>query len=285
MNATAWPHRPQLDLAFARRGDRTVLERRLFRWPFVVTRTFALDRVPAHLLTTILQTSSGAVHGEDRLAQRFAIGPGAAAHCTTQGASPIHRAPPGLTTRDAVDIRVAPGGYFEYWPKARILFPDAALDQTVDVDCARGAAALVGDAFTVHDPEAQGRAFRHLCATLTLRCEGETLAIDRLDIRGLGRGPTAGFKAFGTAVFMLPGRRESHARLAEVLSGALAGDPALYAAASLLPHEAGLGVRLASPELRHVTAGLELVRTHVRHQTYGASPTRRQGCDEPIRPG
>ena len=49
----------QLDLSFARRGDRTVLDRRRFRWPFVLTRTFALDSCPRHMLTVIVQTSSG----------------------------------------------------------------------------------------------------------------------------------------------------------------------------------------------------------------------------------
>ena len=70
VNGVAPASAPQLDLAFARRGDRTVLDRRLFRWPFVLTRTFALDRAPAHMLTVIVQTSSGAVHGGDRLRQR-----------------------------------------------------------------------------------------------------------------------------------------------------------------------------------------------------------------------
>ena len=272
MNGIAPASRPQLDLAFVRRGDRTVLDRRLFRWPFVLTRTFTLDRVPAHLLTVILQTSSGAVHGEDRLAQRFSIGPGAAAHCTTQGASPIHRADPGATTRDAVDIHVAPGGYFEHWPEARILFPDAALDQTIDVDCDRGGAALVGDAFTVHDPEARGRSFRRLRSTLKLRCSGEILAMDRLDIRGLGRGPTATFKAFATVVLLRPGEDEAAGRLVGTLAAALAPHETVYAAPSLLPAGAGLVVRLASRELRHVRMGMSLVRSQVRHALYGTAP-------------
>lgn len=274
MSVTVQAPRPQLDLVFARRCERTVLDRRLFRWPFVITRTFTLDRVPAHLLTVILQTSSGAVHGDDRLAQRFSIGPGAAAHCTTQGASPIHRADPGDTTREAIHIQVASGGYFEHWPEARILFPDAALDQTIDVDCERGGAALVGDAFTVHDPEARGRSFRRLCSTLTLRCTGETLAIDRLDIRGLGRGPTAAFRAFSTLVLFQPAAEDNAAgRLVEALAAALAQHETVYAAASPLPARAGLVVRLASRELRHVRMGMSLVRSHIRHTLYGAAPT------------
>ena len=123
----------QLDLVFARRGERTVLGRRLFRWPFVLTRTFALDRVPAHMLTVTLQTSSGAMHGGDRLHQQFHVQGGAAAHVTTQGASSIHRADPGLTTEERVTITVEEGGYMEYLPEPRILFPGAALDQTIEM--------------------------------------------------------------------------------------------------------------------------------------------------------
>lgn len=278
MNGIHQPSRPQLDLAFARRGDRTVLDRRLFRWPFVLTRTFMLDRVPAHLLTVFLQTSSGAVHGEDRLAQRFAIGAGAAAHCTTQGASPIHRAGPGVITRDMIAIEVAPGGYFEYWPEARILFPGAALDQTIDVECAPGATALVGDAFTVHDPEARGRSFRQLCSTLTLRCRGETLAIDRLDIGGMGRGPTAAFRAFGTAVLVRPGEGAATAPLLDALAAALTRHETIYAAASPLPADAGLVVRLAGRDLRDVRVGMSLVWNHTRHALYGTAPMPGRAC-------
>jgi hypothetical protein len=149
-----------------------VLAGRRFRWPFVLTRTFALDSCPSHMLSVIVQTSSGAVHGEDRLSQRFDVREGAAAYVTTQGASPIHRAGAGSESRDGVTLAVARGGYLEYLPEARILFPDSALDQTIEIECALGGMALVSDAFTIHNLGG-ARGFRRFRSTTVLRCDGD----------------------------------------------------------------------------------------------------------------
>ena len=60
--------RPQLDLCFARRGDVTVLERRRFRWPFVLT--WSLAQIPNAVsfgivatVTTELFTGSNGIGG------------------------------------------------------------------------------------------------------------------------------------------------------------------------------------------------------------------------------
>lgn len=273
----------QLDLAFARRSDRTVLERRLFRWPFVLTRTFALDRAPSHMLTVIVQTSSGAVHGGDRLRQRLHVRDGAAAHVTTQGASVVHRADPGVTTSETVSIRVEDGGYLEYLPEPRILFPDAALAQTIEIDCAIGGVALISDVFTIHDPEVRGRSFRSLASTTILRCGGEPVMVDRLDIRALAPGRTAEFTAFGSLTLAAPGHTEGIAALSDALSTMLATIPGLYGAASLLPGEAtGIGVRLAGRDLRAARAGAKAAWRLVRQAFYAVPPpSRRKGDDDP----
>lgn len=277
--------RAQLDLVFARRGERTVLSRRLFRWPFVLTRTFALDRVPAHMLTVILQTSSGATHGGDRLHQRFYVQGSAAAHVTTQGASSIHRADPGFTTEERVAIAVDEGGYMEYMPEPRILFPDAALDQTIEIDCAAGGVALVSDAFTIHDPEARGRCFRRLASTTTLRSDGEDpVLVDRMDISGLGRGRMTRYAAFGSVLLATPGRTDGMEALAEELTASFALIPNLYGAASMLPGgDVGIGARLAAHDLRAVAAGIQVAWIAVRRLFYSAPPpSRRKGDDHPL---
>jgi urease accessory protein UreH len=166
--------RPQLDLSFVRRGARTTLDRRGFRWPFVLTRTFALDPHPRHMLTVFVQSSAGALHGEDRLSQRLAVGENAAAHVTTPGASPVHRANPGVESRENVTLRAAAGACLEYLPEPRILYPDAALEQTVDIDCSEGGSVLTADAFTVHDPSGAGHSFRRFRSSTTLRCDGRS---------------------------------------------------------------------------------------------------------------
>lgn len=277
--------RARLDLVFARCGERTVLSRRLFRWPFVLTRTFALDRVPAHMLTVILQTSSGAMHGGDSLHQQFHVQGSAAAHVTSQGASSIHRANPGLTTEEKVTIRVEDGGYIEYLPEPRILFPNAALDQTIEIDCAAGGVALVSDAFTSHDPEAKGHCFRRLASTTILRCDGnDPVMTDRMDISGFGRGRTAGYAAFGSVLLATPGRTDGVEVLAEELTVNLATIPGLYVAASTLPGgNVGIGVRLAAHDLRAVTAGIQGVWIATRRLLYSTPPfSRRKGNDHPL---
>lgn len=281
MNALV-PHRPaQLDLSFVRRGDRTVLDRRLFAWPFVLTRTFLLDPVPAHMLTVIIQTSSSALHGEDRLIQRIHLGQGAAAHLTTQGASPVHRAHKGMTGREAVDIVVGPDAFLEYLPEPRILFPGAALEQTVDIDCAPSAALIVSDAFTVHDPERSGRGFRQLASIVTLRFDGgEPALTDCFDIAHLRRGRFARYAAFGSMFMVAPLPVEILERLALELSAALAAIPDLYGAASLLPGAIGIGVRLAADDLRAVRAGRDLAWIAFRRQLCDEAPaSRRKGDD------
>jgi urease accessory protein len=271
----------QLDLSFARRGDRTVLDRRRFRWPFVLTRTFALDSCPHHMLTVIVQTSSGALHGEDRLSQWFEVGENAAAHITTQGASAVHRASGGLESRDSARLSVAQGGFLEYLPEPRILFPGAALEQTLEIECAPGGTALVCDAFTIHDIGCRGCGFRRFRSATILRCGGDPVLVDRMDIDGLIAGKSASFRAFASLVVAAPGWSAAVAPLADELSASLASLPGLYGAASLLPAEAGMGVRLAGRELRNVRAGIATIWFGVRSALYGAPPDSRRKGDDP----
>ena len=260
----------QLDLSFARRGERTVFDRRLFNWPFVLTRTFFLDAAPAHQLTAIVQTSGGAVLGKDRLVQRICVGRDAAVHIKTQAATAVYRAPPGLVTHEAVSLRVAEGGMLQYLPEPRILFPDAALIQTIDLDCAPGGTAIVSDAFTVHDPTGAGRSFRLFESTMTLRRSGADPAmIDRMQIAGLDPRQLRRHSAFGTLVAVTSLPASTLEPMALDLSAQLAGVPGLFAAASLLPADLGVGLRFAGTDLRSLRAGIELALTALRSHLFG----------------
>lgn len=260
----------QLDLSFVRRGDRTVFDRRLFSWPFVLTRTFFIDVEPAHQLTAIVQTSGGAILGEDRLVQRISVGSGAAVHIKTQAATAVYRAPPGLVTHEAISLRVAEGSILQYLPEPRILFPDAALTQTIDLDCAPGGTAIISDAFTVHDPTGVRRSFRSLESTITLRRNGaEPVMIDRMEISGLAPRQLRRHTAFGTLVVVTPLPATALEPMALDLSARLAGIPGLYAAASLLPAELGLGLRFAARELRELRSGIKLALVALRSRLFG----------------
>ncbi|MBO9101699.1 urease accessory protein UreD [Rhizobium sp. rho-13.1] len=274
-------YQPQLDLGFVRRGDRTIIDRRLFSWPFVITRTFWLDQCPADMLTVILQTGSGAMHGEDFLAQRIWLGEGASVHLTTQGATSVHRADPGCSAREAIDISVAAGGFLEYLPEPRILFPDAALSQSIDINCAANATAIVSDAFTVYDPENRGRSFQRMEATTRLRIDGgQPVMVDRLDITNLSSGRRqAQYTSYGSMILVAAKPVETLERLSLQISARMESIPNLYAAASVLPGQAGVGVKLAGGDLRSLRAGLEVAWTAFRIHCCGATPPSRRKAD------
>ncbi|UFZ05929.1 urease accessory protein UreD [Bradyrhizobium ontarionense] len=253
------PDRLRLDLAFVRRGGRTVIDRRLFAWPFVLTRSFHTDAERPDRLSVILQTGSGAVHGEDRLTQRFTLGPGVAVSVTTQGATSVHRAEEGMRAVERVQLHVAAGASLDYRPEPRILFPDAALCQVLELDCAHDASALATDAFTMHDPDGRGRLFREFDSTLIVRRPGEDpFLIDRMHLSRPDAALFKGHRAFGSALLVLPPGHDPGG-VSRRLGGALARIDGLYAAASLLPAGAGIGVRLAAREMRRLRAGFDQV--------------------------
>jgi urease accessory protein len=264
MRAIAAGERALLDLSFVRRGGRTVIDRRLFAWPFVLTRSFHVDRDRPDRLTVILQTGSGAVHGEDNLAQRLTLGPGTAVCLASQGATSVHRAEPATRTRESVKLYVENGASLEYLPEPRILFPDAALSQTIELDCAIDAYALIFDAFTMHDPIGTGRPFRELESTFCLRRSGsEPLLIERTRLHRPERSIFRGYGAFGSAFMVLP---TGHDRvdIQKKLATALEGIRGLYGAASASPAQAGLGIRLAALELRCVRQAFESIKAIYR---------------------
>ncbi|WP_316202396.1 MULTISPECIES: urease accessory protein UreD [unclassified Bradyrhizobium] len=263
---------PRLDLSFVWRGGRTVIDRRLFAWPFVLTRSFHTDAARPDLLSVILQTGSGAVHGEDRLTQRFTLHAGAAVCVTTQGATSVHRAEPGARAMEQVLLRVETGATLDYRPEPRILFPGAALCQVLELHCAADALALVTDAFTMHDPDGQGRLFRELDSALVVRRTGEApLLIDRMQLRDPDVAVFNGHRAFGSAVLMLPLTNDLTA-LRQRLADALSCIDGLYAAASLLPESAGLGVRLAGRQMRQLRTGFDAIAAIYREAQAPSAP-------------
>ena len=283
MSASA-PEPPRLDLSFVRRGGRTVIDRRLFAWPFVLTRSFHTDGARPDLLSVILQIGSGAVHGEDRLTQRFTLREGAAVSVTTQGATSVHRAEPGARAVEQVQLRVAAGASLDYRPEPRILFPDAALCQVLELDCAADAVALVTDAFTMHDPDGQGRLFRELDSTVIVRRPSqEPLLIDRMQLCDPGTALFKGRRAFGSAVLMLPDMHDRAAIRLRVID-TLAHIDDLYAAASLLPQSVGIGIRLAARELRQLRAGFDAVAALVREIDLGARAAQAPSAAATARP-
>ncbi len=254
----------RLDLSFVRRAGRTVIDRRMFAWPFVLTRSFHVDPDRPDCVSVIVQTASGAVHGEDRLVQRLVLGPGTAVCLNTQGATSVHRAEPTACAVETVKLEVASNASLEYLPEPRIMFPDAALSQTIEVDCAADAYALIFDAFTIHAPFGDGRYFRELESTFCLRRSGgEPLLIERTRADRPDHSFFHGYAAFGSAFMVLPSGHDP-ADIQSALTTVLEQTSGLYGAASALPAKAGIGVRLAALELRCIRQAFEAVKVIYR---------------------
>lgn len=241
----------QLDLSFVVRNGQTLLDRRLFSYPYVLMRTFrepsgavhSNERNPAASLThLIVQNSSGPVHDRDDLAINLVLNAATNVRIAYQGATAIHRARSGNVSRERLSIGLAEGSHLSYLPEARIYFPEAAHHQTTDIDLSAGSTLLFTDSFTVHDPEDAARPLRQLDNTLTIRRVGEIVLLDRQRLTN----PLfdKGFRAFAT--ILLIGLPEPD--LPEI--------PQLYAATSRLPSALGWSIRLAAPDLRPIRAAI-----------------------------
>lgn len=271
---------PQLDLSFRHHPGRgTWLDRRLFRWPFTVSRGFRLDTAPAGMLTLILQTVSGAIQAEDALLQRIAVEAGAAAHVTTQGASMVYRAPTGLSASDAVELNVGAEGILEYLPEPRILFPDADLSQSLRLTVAASSIAVLSDGFVLHDPAGQGRPFRRYVSDIELvRTDGNVMARDRAVLDGppQRRGRRAQFAAHGSLLVIAPLPSAVLTTLCGEIAARLGAIPTVYAAAAPLPQDCGVVVRVAAPDGRHLRLGLAAGWQAARHALFDAAPASRR---------
>lgn len=247
------PDHAHLDLSFVVRNGRTVLDSRLFRYPYVLMRTFSEPSSPVQddtatrsaPLTLIVQNSGGPIHDRDDLSTRLLLGEGTSVRILYQGATAIHRARPGEMSRERLSITLEPDSHLAYLPAPRILFPDAAHHQTSDIEISPSSSLLFTDAFTLHDPDGTARPFRELDNTLTIRRAGEIVLLDRQHLRNPLNFQT--YRAFASALLL------------GVPNPGLSEVPDLYAATSQLPSDLGWIHRLAAPDLRPIRTAMTCV--------------------------
>jgi urease accessory protein len=266
----------QASLVFARAPDgRTFIARQRVGYPFHITRPFYLDRAPAGLLTLYLQSVSGGIYQDDRLAMRLHAEADAQAQVTTQAATIVHTMPRGEAAQ-SLAIRAEAGAYLEYWPDPLILFPDARLASALDVVVDERATVLLCDAFTQHDPAAAGRRFAWLKGESRIsRPNGRLLALDRFAISGdrvqeQARAGQGDYPAQAT-VMAIHGAGPADA-LVDALRQGLGEIDGLYAGASALPAGCGAWARLLAPDGLILRAGLDAAWASLRRCITGAEP-------------
>jgi urease accessory protein len=270
---------PQLTLHFERDpAGRTFLARQFVTYPFFLTTPFYLDETLAGMPSLILQSVSGGLYQDERLALSLTTGVGAQVHCTTQSATVVHSMAENRDAYQVIYISAAAGALVEYLPGPMILFPHAGLRTAVRVVAEASATVVIGEAFLMHDPAAQSRRFGLLSSeTSVRRPDGRLLCLDRFQFAGDERmlvspGVLHHFQAQGTLWIVCS------ASMTELLAGlreTLNGVANLYAGASTLPNNAGVWARFLASDAVALSRGFHAAWSAVRRVLTGRELERR----------
>jgi urease accessory protein len=247
------PESPALDLVFARGGDRTILVRRMHRWPYEVGRLFpGHGSAPA---TLIVQSGSGSIITGDWLGQRIVAEEGARVRVLGQGAMSVHRASRSAGSGETLHLRAAAGAWLENIAEPRVLFPGSDFSQETRVEIDPGAVVISVEAVVVHPEPGVGR-YR---STLSVIVAGELVAREHGELAIGDCGPAA------FAVVVVAGLSPAVALGLDWSAwNAATGNRKVYGAVSPLAFDAGVVVRVAAADGRGmrdaVDAALLLLR-------------------------
>ena len=166
----------RLELTFAVRAGRTVLADAYAEPPFRIGRCLP-DGDGVHL---IVASSAPGVFGGDTLQQTISVERGARVRLTSQSAMQVHAAPDGSLATLASTYRVANGGHLHCEWDPLIPFPQARLEQRIQIDLARGGTLFWSDAFMA-GREACGERWRfgRLSHELRLSLAGALIYLER----------------------------------------------------------------------------------------------------------
>jgi urease accessory protein len=175
-----WPAR--LELAFARRGESTFIDRRRHFGPLRIQRAFHPPGDPAcHVY--ILHPPGGVASG-DRLELEATVGAGARALLTTPAATKLYRFA-GLRASVSQRFVVASGGRLEWLPHETIAFAGAETRLQTRVDLEAGGEVIALEILCLGRPAA-GEAFDRgsIETRLELWRDGDPLLIERARYEG-----------------------------------------------------------------------------------------------------
>jgi urease accessory protein len=137
LRAPAWP--AELELGFARRGDKTIIERRRHRGPLLVQRPFHPE--PDGTCHVYVLHPPGGVVGGDELSVDAEAARGASALMTTPAASKLYRTNGALASLRQT-FRVRTDASLEWLPQETIAFGGSHATSTTTVHLEAGARYL-----------------------------------------------------------------------------------------------------------------------------------------------
>lgn len=281
-----------LEATFARTGEGpTRLVRDRAEVPYHHTGTLDTDPVPG-LATLVAQEPTGGVAQGDRHRMVLEARASARAHVTTQSATKVHSMDANYAHLDA-SLTVGAGSFLEYVPGPTIVNEDARCLQTVSVDLADGAVAIVADVLVPdglsdHEPFS----FDHYHARVEARHDGRLVCADAVDLRPAARDPrdpasVGEYGIVGSLYVFAPDGGDGRARgdspdesttetLVETIRERLSTletegetDRAVHAGVSALPHGVGAVVRLLGHREADVTSALREAWDETRRELLG----------------
>jgi urease accessory protein len=161
-------------------------------------------------LDAVIVNTAGGMTGGDRFGLDIEVGEGAKLTVTTAAAEKIYRSL-GPDSEIAVKLRVGDGGALAWLPQETILFDQARLRRSIDVELGRGADLLLAEA-VVFGRSAMGETVRHghLHDRWRIRRDGvlvfaETIRLDGEIAQSLAQAASAGGGVAVASVVKIPG--------------------------------------------------------------------------------
>lgn len=263
--ADGW-QRASLRFAVASDG-RTRLARQFVQYPFHITRPVHLDAGWPELATLVMQSTSGGLYRDDRVALEISVGAGAAAHVTTQSATKVHSMEDGGVATQNTSLTVEADGYAEFLSDALILFSDSRIQSDLSVSVAAGGAAVISDAALWHDPappaapEMSVPDFALFSQALRIRDEDGVVHVCERQLSGreslAGLAPWQAHGVQASLYAIAPGRPLEP--IVEALRAALGKSEEVWGGVTALPGGVGAAVRILANDgaaMREVTGRL-----------------------------
>jgi urease accessory protein len=238
----------RIELRFKRDpGGRTFIAQQYADYPYHVCKSHYLDEHPAGMATLYLQSCSGGLFENDRLAFRVLAGERAAVHLTSQASTIVHSARGGGRADHHGIIVAEPHALVEYLPDPIILFPGSRLETRLDLHLSQGASLMVCESFLLHDPSGGSAKPSLLDSCVSAHLSDGTLIVrDRIRIEGEAWqaklfGGLGSWNCHGSIIILTASI--SCDDLCREIRNSVAPIPDIYAGASSLSRDSGACAR------------------------------------------
>jgi len=265
-----------LDMAFARRGDRSVLEHLYRQAPLLVQQALYWDEHLPGLPCVYVITTSGCVVQGDRLDVDVAVGVDAMAHVTTQSATKIHQMDADFAAQSQ-RLALADNAYLELLPGPAIPHRDSRFVMRTEATVAPSATLLCAEVLQPgrkHYGAGELFEFDLFSSALTAaRPDGTQLFTEKLVVEP-GRHPVRRAGVMGrfdvlANVFLIAPPAIAQKVFEQVHPG-FDDDTDCVAGAGRLPNDAGLVYKVLGMQTARVTAKVRTFWDLVRRQVTGA---------------